>query len=77
MLVIKTNTDVVLEINSSSSADNREDTSDLKNFFRNWPIKVIFYFKIRWLVTLKFKDVLTGNEARKHLRGSGETAKEK
>ena len=38
-----------------------------------------FYFKIRWLATLKFTGVLTKNKIRKHLRGSasGETSKEK
>ena len=38
---------------------------------------VISHFRIRWLATLKLKDALTENKKRKHLRGSGETAKEK
>ena len=46
-----------------------------QNSFRILPIKVIFHFKIRSLVTLKFKIALTENKERKHLRGSGETAK--
>ena len=40
-------------------------------------MKVIFNFKIRWLATLNFKDALTENKKRKHLRGSGEAAKKK
>ena len=32
---------------------------------------------MRWLAYSKFKDVLTENKKRKHLRDSGETTKEK
>ena len=53
---------IVLEINSSSSADRRENTSELENISEFLPIKVTFHFKIRWLATLKFKDVLTENK---------------
>ena len=48
-----------------------------QNSFRILPIKVIFHLKIRRLATLKFKDALTENKKKRHLRCSGETAKEK
>ena len=67
---------------SSSLADTTEGTNRPQNYTRTTktrilPIKVIFHFEISWLATLKFKDALTENKKRKHLRGSGETAKEK
>ena len=70
--------DIVLEINinSSSSANKREGPGDL-NTFRILSVKVIFQFKISWLVTLQFKEVLEENKDRKHLRGSGEITKKK
>ena len=51
-------------------------TSIAQNSFRILPIKVIFHFEIRWLASLKFKDALTENKKRKHLRGSLKVAKE-
>ena len=39
MLVIKTNIVLEININSSFSAEKREGTGDLKNFFRILPIK--------------------------------------
>ena len=60
---------IVLEINSSSPADGREGTSDLKNLSE--------FYQMSWLSTLKFKDVLKKKKKRKHLCGSEETAKKK
>ena len=70
-ILISINT--VLEINSSKERKHQRP----QTFFKILPIKVIFHFKIRWLATLKFKDVLTENKKQKHLRDSGETVKEK
>ena len=46
----------------------REGTSDLKTYSE--------FYQISWLITLKFKDVLTENK-KKNLRASEETAKKR
>ena len=63
---------IVLKINNSSSStystDRRERTGDLS------------HSKINWVATLQLKEFLKKTQKdnkRKHLRGSGETTKEK
>ena len=68
MLAIKIN--IVLEININSWQKKRYRWP--QNSFIILPIKVTFHFKISWLATLQFKEVLIENKERKNLRGSGE-----
>ena len=60
---------IVLEINSSSPANGREGTSDLKNLSE--------FYQMSWLSTLKFKDVLTENKKKKTFMWQWRNSKEK
>ena len=74
MLVIKTNIVLEININSSFSAEKREGTGNLKNFFRILPIKFFILKLADQLATLQFKEVLK-EKKRKHLPGSSKKIK--
>ena len=71
MLAIKINIVLEINVNNSSSADKREDTDDLKTFFRILPIKLFILKLADQLATLQFEEALKEKQ-RKHLLGSGE-----
>ena len=57
-LAIKISIVLEININSSSSIDRGEGTSDFKISFRIFRIKITFHIKISWLATLQFKETI-------------------
>ena len=76
VLAIKINNALTININRSSSVDKRRHRRPSRSF-RILQIKKTFHFKISWLATLQFKELLKKKKKRKNLRGSGEIANKK